>query len=100
MRYPIGKALLYNRGQGVLRQGPSESLAMGVGWPGITPGQLQDMMLDPQELAERRRHRHVSEPSTDGCGCCPICLEFVYARFTQPAGLASCPRCSGLIDAL
>jgi hypothetical protein len=73
---------------------------MGVGWPGITPGQLHDMMLDPQKQVERRKHRLVAEPSTDGYGCCPICHEFVYAQFTQPGDLASCPRCGGLIDAL
>ena len=73
---------------------------MGMGWPGITPGQLQDMMHDPQKQAERRKPRLASKLSTDGCGCCPICHKFVYAQFTQAAGLASCPRCGGLIDFL
>jgi len=67
---------------------------------GITQSQLRSMMHDPHEQAERRKQRHISEPSTDGCGCCPICHEFVYAQFTQPGNLACCPRCDGLIDAL
>jgi hypothetical protein len=56
--------------------------------------------LDPRKLVERRRDRLVFKPSTDGCGCCPICHEFVDAEFTEPGGLAACPRCGGLIDEL
>lgn len=73
---------------------------MGMGWGGITPNQLSDMLPDPQKRAERRKHPLASSPKTDGCGGCPICHEFVYAQFDQPGGMASCPRCGGLIDAL
>jgi hypothetical protein len=58
------------------------------------------MLPDPEKQAERRSRRLVPEPSGDGCGCCPVCHEFVYVQFAQPGGLASCPRCGGLIDAL
>ena len=73
---------------------------MGMGWPGITPGQLQEMMRDPSQRAGRGKHRLVSGPSLDGCGCCPVCREFVYAQFSEAGGLASCPRCGAMIDAL
>jgi hypothetical protein len=68
---------------------------MGMGWAGITVGQLSDMLPDASKRVERKK-----SPFADGCGCCPLCHGFVHARFDQPDGLAVCPRCGGRIPAL
>ena len=62
--------------------------------------QYFDMLSDPLKLADRRKSRVASEPANDGCGCCPICRDFVYVAFTQSGKLAACPHCGGLINGL
>lgn len=72
---------------------------MGMGFTGITVAQLKGMMPDALKRLERKDSLF-SEPAIDGCGICPICHEFVYARFDRPGALASCPSCTGLVDTL
>jgi hypothetical protein len=68
---------------------------------GISMAQLISMLPDPEKQAARRRQRRSATfASPDGCGCCPICRDFVYVQFTQAGALASCPHCRGLIESL
>ena len=46
------------------------------------------------------RHAPVARDSTDGCGLCPRCGEFVAVEFDRPDGMADCPRCGRAIEDL
>lgn len=38
------------------------------------------------------------EPASDGCGCCPVCGEFIFIEFAEGDACVDCPRCAALID--
>ena len=61
--------------------------------------QLARLVRSPSaRLADR--HAPVARGSTDGCGLCPSCGEFVAVEFDRPDGTALCPRCHRAIDDL
>ncbi len=70
--------------------------------PLIGVGEFRKMLPNALEQASRRHRAHGAdaERSSERCGCCPICHDFVQAEFVQPGGLAACPHCGGLIGAL
>jgi hypothetical protein len=50
---------------------------------------------------ERYAHRRTARLSSDGgCGCCPICREFVYVESPQVGESVSCPSCGNAIEGL
>jgi hypothetical protein len=50
---------------------------------------------------ERYAHRKIAGLSSEGgCGCCPICREFVYVEFPGTDAAGVCPYCGNAIEGL
>jgi len=63
--------------------------------------QLARLVPNPTERSRAKaKAKGQSHFVDDGCGCCPLCGEFVYVEFSEAEQATLCPRCDQPIESL